>query len=362
MTPTQAFERVTNEVGLRTVAVGLYRTITSKNPILILKDEQTAQLFKILLERLMKDGIHCVVYAETPTDPELNVLGEETYKQAWREFSGREICFVEEEQTVKNPGVDVLMELLVESQTKGYSKQQNVSDQFIDILHDTLYRITETASQTKDLMEELQKAPKRSARVKEVIKQNLKSKKEKDLVFHIFELLRDTSLNKRTFRQIETELEEFKARIGNKHPLYAFFSEHEQILSYLETLEKIQVSHSNHFTGEDYVTLRIIGENMVEANKHYRREEETLFPRLEAKGITSTSWLLKKDHELLQSRKMKLLEYSKDSKRSGSQLLELIGTLPHLVREHVFKENTILYPIAMEKVEEWMQYEKKRKK
>lgn len=351
--PLQAFELIKNDLGLRTISVGLYRIMTTQDPILVLKDPQQAQLFKIIMDQLTSNTTFSASLPDTPLDSQLVVIGEKTYKQNWKKFSGRNICFVEEERTVKNPGVDLLMEMLLENYAKAYSTQQILPTQFLDVLHEKISRITETAVQIKEVMEEIPTEDQKHPRMKKIMKQNLRSKKEKELVFHIFELLKGISLDRGNIRQLEHELDGFKSNIGKKHPLYAFFSEHEQILSLLDTLEDIPAFFSNGLTQEEEEIIRIIAENTVEEDKHYRREEEILFPRLKAKGITGTPWVLKKDHARLKSKKRKFLNYAENPEKNEEQLIDLINSLPHLLREHVFKENTILYPIVIEKLDEW---------
>lgn len=361
VTPIQAFEKITNELGVRTIAVGLFRILTSRNPILILENEQQAQYYKIVMERFIQDALLMAPSASDST-PKLTVLSKDSYKRNWRKFSGKEICFVKEERTVKNPGVDLLMEILVEEHAKGFLTEKDSTEQVLEMIHEKIDRITTTVIQIRKIIEDIPKGQQRRGQMKKIMQQHLKSKKEKELVFHIFELLQGISLERGNIRRIEKELKEFKSHIGKKHPLYAFLSEHEQILSFLEVLDTIKAALPEGLTSEERDVLRSIAENFVEANKHYTREEEVLFQRLQSKGINGTPSVLKRDHERLESLKERFLKYAKNPEGNEEELIKLIDSLPYLLREHIFKENTILYPIAIEKLEDWDSILKEAKK
>lgn len=113
---------------------------------------------------------------------------------------------------------------------------------------------------------------------------------------------------------------------------------------------------------EEEERIQIIAENIVEENKHYRREEEIIFPRLKVKGITGTPWLLKKEHKRRKSQKRTFLKYVENPKENEDQLIDLVNSMSYILREHVFKENTILYPIAIEQSDEWGTIRKEAKK
>lgn len=87
-TPAKAFKKLTKELGIRVVAVGVYHIITSINPLIVLKGTQHAQLFKSILQNLISWNDICSLYPDDPTDSplELTVLGRENYKQHWRNF------------------------------------------------------------------------------------------------------------------------------------------------------------------------------------------------------------------------------------------------------------------------------------
>lgn len=156
-------------------------------------------------------------------------------------------------------------------------------------------------------------------------------------------------------------LSEAKPDLPPGHPVHTLMEEHQVIKSYLaalgEILERATSAESLHRERE---TLQHIAQHLLEADKHHQREEEALFPPLQEHGVTEPPAIMLLEHEELKARKKRLLELSRDegSVPSPEWQKELKEAGDYLVKElpsHIYKEDNILYPLALQTLsaEEW---------
>jgi len=170
------------------------------------------------------------------------------------------------------------------------------------------------------------------------------------------EVLRDSLVAK----QIEVEA---------PHPVHSFMEEHKAILENLNQLDtllqRIKSVESFEDMGRDLEALKDIAHHLVEAESHHQREEEALFPRLEDHNITEPGAIMKMDHDEFRKRKKMLFqlshnhaEYSFDAFKK--QCLELGEYLTQELENHIFKEDNIIYQIALQTLskEEWERVKK----
>ncbi|MEF8873387.1 MAG: DUF438 domain-containing protein [Candidatus Thermoplasmatota archaeon] len=153
-------------------------------------------------------------------------------------------------------------------------------------------------------------------------------------------------------KAVEEEVEEMKDGLEKGHPIHTLISEHEEITEMLDELDDVIGSlEDGELTAKEKVEH--IAEHLVESENHHEREEETLFPRMEKKGITGPTRIMKMDHEDMWPKKKKLLELSEDLEKNEEEILELAEYLSFNLRDHIFKENNILYPSALDELEDW---------
>ncbi|MFW6138441.1 MAG: hemerythrin domain-containing protein, partial [Spirochaetota bacterium] len=140
--------------------------------------------------------------------------------------------------------------------------------------------------------------------------------------------------------------------------------EHRVILNNLGELASIinRMKRINGYEGlsEDLEKLKNISHHLVEAEKHHQREEQALFPMLEKHGIVEPPEIMKQEHELLKSKKKELahaahhhqdynfMEFKKKVIQTGEYLVSEL-------QNHIFKEDNILYQMALQVIttEEW---------
>ncbi len=98
-----------------------------------------------------------------------------------------------------------------------------------------------------------------------------------------------------------------------------------------------------------------MSKTIVEAEKHHDREEEVIFPRLVKKGITGPVNIMEMDHDEMWPKKKELKKFSQEPAENKNEIIELIDYLVLNLRDHIFKENNILYPSALEELKDWQE-------
>lgn len=164
----------------------------------------------------------------------------------------------------------------------------------------------------------------------------------------------DIHLKVITLKREERSLEE-------SHPISILKAEHEIILNNLKILEKvvnrIKPDMSLDKLDEELEKLEPVAELLLEAESHHQREEKTLFPRLEERGIAGPPNVMRIEHEDLRARKKalkKLLDErgELDSSYVVKRVRELGNYIVSVLGDHIYKENNILYPLALRVVPE----------
>jgi DUF438 domain-containing protein len=150
------------------------------------------------------------------------------------------------------------------------------------------------------------------------------------------------------------------------HPVNTFMEEHKIILQSLNDLvsllERLKKASSFEAMGEDIEKLKEISHHLVEAESHHQREEEALFPKLERHDIGEPARIMKMDHEEFRNRKRALYQLAQnpedqDFREFKEKVLELGEYLTRELESHIFKEDNILYQIALQVLtdQEWQE-------
>ncbi len=158
---------------------------------------------------------------------------------------------------------------------------------------------------------------------------------------------------------VQEEAEMLKEKAGEGHPITTLVREHEEIIHMLDRLDELGDSLKREdLDEEEKEELYHISEHIVETEKHHEREEEVLFPRMENEGITGPTRIMKLEHEDMWPKKERLNELAEDIEDNEEEIMELIGYLSLNLRDHIFKENNILYPSAFDELEDWEEIRK----
>lgn len=154
------------------------------------------------------------------------------------------------------------------------------------------------------------------------------------------------------------------------HPIKILEKEHDKILENIGMLEK---SISNVRKGKSFSDIKTEMPKLKkavhvfeEAELHHKREEDVLFPMLEKKGIDGPPSMMRMEHEELRKRKKGLKNAVMNAEKMNydefaSSVEENGNFIVSVLREHINKENTILYPMSMEVIgdDEWKDVRKR---
>jgi len=157
------------------------------------------------------------------------------------------------------------------------------------------------------------------------------------------------------------------------HPVHTLMEEHKIILESLHKLgslvgrlEKMRNFGKMH---GDLDKLKEIAHHLVDAESHHQREEDVLFPRLRAHDIIEPPDIMKLDHDEFRKRKQELFKLASnhsdyDFNDFKNRVLNAGAYLVKELDSHIFKEDNILYQIALQVLseEEWQEIKRENDK
>lgn len=160
------------------------------------------------------------------------------------------------------------------------------------------------------------------------------------------------------------QLEKQKLEVPLGHPISILTEEHKILLQLSEKLNtivnRIQEESNADYVADEAKQLKHIAEELLDAEKHYLREENVLFPFLEKHGITEPPAVMWIEHNQIRDIKKQLYSIVKNYSAVSfqdfrKQLGETAKSLGNILPSHFFKENNILFPTALRVVtdEEW---------
>jgi hypothetical protein len=160
------------------------------------------------------------------------------------------------------------------------------------------------------------------------------------------------------------QVQKEELHIPSGHPINILMEEHKILLERAERLKidakLIEEACDVVYAGDALTELQGITNDFVDAEKHYLREENALFPTLEKHGITEPPAIMWMEHSQIREIKKKFRSLIEKWNTIGygdfkKQLGEIAEPLCSLLPSHFFKENNILFPAAMQVVtnEEW---------
>ncbi len=159
----------------------------------------------------------------------------------------------------------------------------------------------------------------------------------------------------------EEQVERMLAELPRGHVVATMISEHEAILEFLDELDwinrSIQEMAQYAEDQEEFDRLQHIAEHLVETERHHEREEQVLFPELEKRGVAGPPAVMRQEHAELRPRKARLLELARDAGAGDfdafkRELADLTDFIVPALRAHIFKENNVLYPMALQMIED----------
>lgn len=164
---------------------------------------------------------------------------------------------------------------------------------------------------------------------------------------------------------LKDELEKLKSNIEVGHVLYTLVAEHDEIVKLLDKLEGInnEIAKLNKYSKENEVFKELVktAQLIIDAELHHKREEEVVFKELEDLEITGPTRIMRMEHDTLKAKKLAIRELGNTVAYIGfddfkERLDNLVKELVFELKDHIFKENYILYPTALEVIkskEKW---------
>jgi PAS domain S-box-containing protein len=207
--------------------------------------------------------------------------------------------------------------------------------------------------------------------VKEKFKQVLEGTSAEDIAKIEQELVKEGMSREELQRLCDVHLAVFGERLEKQemqipsgHPINILMEEHKILLQHSGSLaivaDEIEQARAFVHVGDALTELQHIAKDFLDAEKHYLREENVLFPIMEKHGITEPPAIMWMEHNKIREKKKQLHELVERSNTMSfqdfkKQLSEVAKPLCDILPSHFFKENSILFPAALQVVtsEEW---------
>ncbi len=156
---------------------------------------------------------------------------------------------------------------------------------------------------------------------------------------------------------LKDELDKLKLGLSPDHILSTMIDEHTEILKRLTSLEELNSSIQKMNSFNDNISifkdLLFLAIEIIGAEPHHKREEDVLFPELEKRGITGPTRVMRMEHDMLRAKKHEIKKLAEEVEKIDftefkTQLDEAAKYLIFNLRDHIYKENHILYPSSVQ--------------
>lgn len=145
----------------------------------------------------------------------------------------------------------------------------------------------------------------------------------------------------------------FRGSLPDDHPVAVFMDEHLNILARLDELE--QVVETVDADRETITRAAQLGKTLTDAEPHHAREEQVLFPALRAKGIDGPPSMMESEHVDIRRLKHAIHDDAHKALETGEGWEVVRRSAQRLIpflRDHIMKEDTILYPMAVQVIKD----------
>lgn len=178
--------------------------------------------------------------------------------------------------------------------------------------------------------------------------------------------LRQNGVNPQKIQQLSTlfimmglaekERSDLRLRLPDYHILRKVMAEHEVIRCFLADLEEVadRISHMSHLLSTSIEMMRLshIAEHLGSLEEHISREDDVLFPALKEQGWQSLLKPLESEHAYIQMAIDDLIKLIVvfDTIPLNNFKIKLMSTVRYLcplLRDHIFHEDRILFPLAV---------------
>src|SRR3989344_8094507 len=169
------------------------------------------------------------------------------------------------------------------------------------------------------------------------------------------------------------ELIKKRIEVKSPHPIHTLMEEHKLIVEALEKLAGIVRDIKNMNSYKDFQPkvneLNKIAHLLVDAENHHKREEDVLFPMVRKHGIIEPPNIMEEDHKEFIKRKRELFKVVNNPEKYKfeefkKKIIEYGSYLSKELKSHIFKEDNILYQMALQVLskKEWDEIKKENDK
>jgi len=164
--------------------------------------------------------------------------------------------------------------------------------------------------------------------------------------------------NKRFLPNLEGKM---RLELPDNHILQRILSEHDMILCFIADLEDVNIAiqnlHTASSSNSDIRKLEHISRHLGTAAQHPEREDQVIFPELQRRGFPCPSEVISLQHHQLGVRieELQQLVWSVDQMDFSifkSQLQQLVDYVVPVMRRHIFIENNLVLPLALELIDD----------
>lgn len=207
-------------------------------------------------------------------------------------------------------------------------------------------------------------------KIKKDLKETIKHLSADEIAKIEQELIENKSINVDDIQSVcDVHLELFKDYIKQEeinvpawHPIDILMKEHDFLLKKSNKLRKLTKEVINQKDDLDFKKLKDIDktiEDIAVAENYFIKEEKVLFPYLEKSGIEQPPAIMWKEHDQLRKmiKDIKGIINKNDMDTLNDGLLKKIIVLNEKIANHVYKENSVLFPTALKLLEEQEWYE-----
>ncbi len=182
------------------------------------------------------------------------------------------------------------------------------------------------------------------------------------------ELVKEGMPREELRRLCDVHLAVFSDQLGKQqlnlpaaHPISILMEEHKILTQRAERLQTltdmVEEACDIVYVGDVLKEIQQIAKQFQEAEKHYVREENVLFPVLEKHGITEPPAIMWIEHNKIRMQKKQLADLAEKWNTTAfvdfkKKLADTARQLSSLLPGHYFKENNILFPAAIQTVKE----------
>ena len=155
---------------------------------------------------------------------------------------------------------------------------------------------------------------------------------------------------------LEREKSDLRSHLPDYHILRKVMAEHDMLRCFLADLEDVaeQIHQASHLkaTSSEFMRLAHITEHLNSLDEHIGREDDVLFPALRNRGWESLFSQIEGEHTYIQMAvndlvKLVLAFEKMPLGNFKNRLMSTVRYLCPLMREHLFQEDRVVFPLAV---------------